>query len=54
MRVKVDHGERYFVRSAGSSVPTPDPRVLADPTTVSAGPKDAPEMGTRKILTKPH
>jgi hypothetical protein len=54
MRVKVDHGERYFVRSAGTSVPTPDPAVLADPSTVSAGPKDTPEMGTRKILTKPH
>lgn len=53
MRVKVDHGERYFVRSAGTSVPLPDPAVLTDPTTVSTGPKDAPEMGTRKILTKP-
>src|SRR6202012_4924911 len=51
MRIKIDHGEGYFVRSAGTSVPLPDPAVLADPTTVSVGPKDAPRMGTRKILT---
>jgi hypothetical protein len=53
MQVKIAHGEDYFVRSAGISVPPPDPKVLADPATVSAGPKDAPEMGTRKILTQP-
>jgi hypothetical protein len=53
IRVKVARGDSYFIRSAGISVPTPDPKVLADPTTVSAGPKDTPEMGTRKILMKP-
>ncbi len=53
MQVKVAHGEHYFVRSAGISVPPPDPKVLADPATVSAGPKDTPEMGTRKIMTQP-
>lgn len=53
MQVKVAHGEYYFVRVAGISVPLPDPAVLADPSTVSAGPKDAPEQGTRKILKKP-
>jgi hypothetical protein len=53
LRVKIAHGESYFVRSAGIAVPTPDPAVVADPTTVSAGPKDTPEMGARKILQKP-
>ncbi|HEX3966590.1 MAG TPA: hypothetical protein VHW70_01370 [Edaphobacter sp.] len=53
LRVKAADSQRYFIRSAGIAVPPPDPKVLADPTTVSAGPKDAPEMGTRKILTKP-
>jgi hypothetical protein len=53
MHVRVDNGSVGLVVAAGISVPTPDPAVLADPTTVTAGPKDAPEQGTRKILTKP-
>jgi hypothetical protein len=53
MRVQIAHGERYFIRPAGISVPQPDPAILADPTTVSAGPKDTPEMGSRKVLSKP-
>ena len=53
MRVQIAHGERYFIRPAGISVPQLDPAVLADPTTVSAGPKDTPEMGSRKVMSKP-
>jgi hypothetical protein len=53
MRVKIANGDTDFIRAAGISVPLPDPAVLADPATVSAGPEDAPEIGTRKILVKP-
>jgi hypothetical protein len=53
MQVKIDHGDLDFIRAAGISVPMPDPAVLTDPTTVSTGPKNAPEMGDRRILTKP-
>lgn len=53
MRVKIDDGRVGLITAAGISMPIPDPAVLADPMTVSPGPKDAPEMGTRKILTKP-
>jgi hypothetical protein len=53
MRVKIAHGDADFIRSAGIMVPLADPAVLADPATVSAGPKDAPELGDRHILKKP-
>jgi hypothetical protein len=53
MEVKIAKGWAYFVRSAGISVPLPDPKVVADPTTVSSGPKEAPEQGKRQILPKP-
>jgi hypothetical protein len=53
MHIRVDNGSVGLVVAAGISVPTPDPAVLADPTTVTAGPKDAPEMGTRHPLAKP-
>jgi hypothetical protein len=46
-------GSDPFIRPAGISVPILDPAVLADPTTVSAGPKDTPELGDRHIITKP-
>ncbi|HEX3966591.1 MAG TPA: hypothetical protein VHW70_01375 [Edaphobacter sp.] len=52
MRVKIDDHRVGLITAAGISLPVQDPAVLADPATVSAGPKDAPEMGTRKILTK--
>jgi hypothetical protein len=54
MHVKIDDDRVGLITAAGISVPMPDPALLADPTTVSVGPKDTPEMGTRKILTKPH
>jgi hypothetical protein len=53
MEVKVAKGDTYFIRSAGIAVPLPDAAVLADPTTVSTGPAKTPEMGSRRILTKP-
>jgi hypothetical protein len=53
MRVKIAYGDTDFVRAAGITVPLPDPAVLADPTTVSAGPKDAPEIGDKHVLRKP-
>ena len=53
MEVKVAKGDAYFIRSSGISVPLPDAAVLADPTTVSVGPKDAPMEGNRRILSKP-
>jgi hypothetical protein len=42
-----------YIRSAGISVPIPDPAVLADPTTVPSDPTRTPEIGARKIMTKP-
>jgi hypothetical protein len=45
---------KAFIRATGISVPLPDPKVLADPTTVT--PSDgnpAPEEGTRHILETP-
>jgi hypothetical protein len=53
MEVKVAKGGAYFIRSAGIAVPLPDAAVLADPTTVSAGPKETPVEGDRRILSKP-
>jgi hypothetical protein len=53
MRVKIANGDLDFIRTAGISVPLPDPAVLADPATVSAGPKDAPEIGDQHILKRP-
>jgi hypothetical protein len=53
MRVQVDHGQRYFIRPVGISVPQLDPSIVADPSTVSTGPKDTPEMGSRKVMLKP-
>jgi hypothetical protein len=42
-----------FIRPAGISVPLPDPVVLADPTTISTGPAQTPDMGTRAPMKKP-
>jgi hypothetical protein len=53
LRVKIAKSEDDFVRSAGISVPMPDPAVLADPTTVPSDPTLSPELGTRKVMTKP-
>jgi len=53
MEVKIAKGEMDFVRSAGISVPIPDPALLADPTTVSVGPQQTPEMGDRRTVSKP-
>jgi hypothetical protein len=51
--VKIDHGGVDFIRAAGVMVPLPDQSVTADPATVIAGPKDAPEMGGRHTVKKP-
>jgi hypothetical protein len=42
-----------FIRPAGISVPLPDPAVLADPTTISTGPAQTPDMGARAPMKKP-
>jgi len=53
MEVRIAKAGDYFVRPAGISVPVADAAVLTDPTTVSAGPKEAPVEGNRRIMTKP-
>jgi hypothetical protein len=53
MQVKIAKGDLDFVRSAGISVPIPDPALLTDPTTVSVGPQQAPEIGNRHTMSKP-
>jgi hypothetical protein len=52
MEVRVGKSD-YFIRAAGISVPIPDAALMADPTTVPSDPSRAPEMGTRKPMTKP-
>jgi hypothetical protein len=52
MQVKIEKGV-YKVRPSGVSVPLPDPAWAADPTTIQAGPSQAPEEGTRKVMSKP-
>jgi hypothetical protein len=53
MEVRIAKSGGYFIRSAGISVPVPDAALLKDPSTVSAGPKEAPVEGNRRIMTKP-
>jgi hypothetical protein len=53
LHVKIEKSKDDFIRSAGISVPMPDPAVLADPTTVPSDPTLTPELGTRKVMTKP-
>jgi hypothetical protein len=50
MEIRIAGEPVDFIRSAGVSMPIPDPKVLADPTTVSAGPSRAPEQGTRREM----
>jgi hypothetical protein len=53
LHVKIEKSEDDFVRSAGISVPMPDPAVLADPATVASDPSRAPVEGTRRALSNP-
>jgi hypothetical protein len=51
--VKIAKSGDEFITSAGITVPVPDAGLLADPTTVPSDPSRTPELGTRKIVTKP-
>jgi hypothetical protein len=53
IQVKVAKGDDDFIRPAGITVPVPDAAVLADPTTVPSDPSHTPEIGARKVMTKP-
>lgn len=53
MSVKIDKSSGLFIRAAGISVPVPDAAVLADPTTVPGNPSLTPEIGKRRVITKP-
>jgi hypothetical protein len=53
MSVKIDKSNGLFIRAAGISVPVPDAAVLADPTTVPSDPSLTPEIGKRRVITKP-
>ena len=44
---------KAFIRATGTSVPLPDPKVIADPTTVPTNPALAPVEGEHRILTPP-
>jgi hypothetical protein len=52
MEIKIDKGA-YLIRPSGVSMPVPDPVLMADPSTIQAGPSQAPEEGTRKVMNKP-
>ena len=53
LHVKIDKSEDDFIRSAGISVPMPDPAVLADPATVASDPSRAPVERRRRALSSP-
>jgi len=53
LHVKIEKSKDDFIRSAGISVPLPDPAVLADPATVASDPSRAPVEGTRRALSTP-
>jgi hypothetical protein len=48
LEVKIDKDVYIIIRPSGVSMPLPDPAWMADPTTIQAGPSQAPEQGTRK------
>jgi hypothetical protein len=48
LEVKIDKGVYIIIRPSGVSMPLPDPALKSDPTTIQAGPSQAPEQGTRK------
>jgi hypothetical protein len=48
LEVKIDKGVYIIIRPSGVSMPLPDPAWMADPTTIQAGPSQAPEQGKRK------
>ena len=52
MEIKIDKGH-YLIRPSGVSMPVPDPVLMADPSTIQAGPSQAPEQGTRNVMNKP-
>jgi hypothetical protein len=53
LQVKVAKGDDLFIRPSGNSVPLPDPSLAKDPTTVQAGPSQAPEQGNRRVPRTP-
>lgn len=50
MEVRIAGRPADFIRPAGVSMPIADPKVIADPTTVSAGPSVAPEQGKHRVI----
>ena len=46
-------GSHAFIRPAGAEVPTDDPAILSDPTTIPSDLSRTPQLGDRKIL-RPH
>ena len=53
LEVKIDKGVYIIIRPSGVSAALPAPALMADPSTIQAGPSQAPEQGTRKPVTKP-
>jgi hypothetical protein len=53
LEVKIDKGVYIIIRPSGVSVPLPDPALKADPTTIQAGPSQAPEQGTQRPNNRP-
>ena len=52
MEITISRSEA-FIRPVGAEVPTDDPAILNDPTTVPPDLSRTPQLGNRKILT-PH
>jgi hypothetical protein len=46
--VQVAKGGGHFIRSSGTSVPLPDPKIVADPTTLPNDPSLTPQIGKTK------
>ena len=51
LMVRVEKAED-FIRVAGVTMPIPDAAAMADPTTISTGPSNAPVQGERRELEK--
>jgi len=51
MDITISRRRQAFIRPAGAEVPTDDPAILNDPTTVPSDLSRTPQLGNRKILT---
>jgi hypothetical protein len=49
MKITIQKAD-LFIRPSGIKVPTVDPTILNDPSTVKSDPTNAPQLGNRKVI----